>query len=115
MESASHAGKNIFRRALKRAAKEGKSWLLKLLRDIIWRADEWVQRQEVRLRDEAAAVEVSAAALAEVDPVASAAREHAHKRAARAARPRSNRTASSARPRLPRLKYEHGEFVRRNA
>jgi len=65
--------------------------------------DDWIQRQEVRLRDKAAMADVSAVALAkaEVDFVASAAREKTHKRAARVLKPRKSR-----------LVYQGGQFVR---
>lgn len=67
------------------------------LRKIVWVADEWIHRQELAMRQEAGRQEY----IAEVDPVASAARERVHKRSARAARPR-----------LPRLQYKAGEWVR---
>jgi hypothetical protein len=97
MESVLIAAKSIFLKLSAACANRLRRWSLKTLRNAIDRADEWCHEQEVRLRDEAA----KPAYLAEVDPVASAARERVHKKTARAARPR-----------LARLKYQHGEFVR---
>jgi len=68
---------------------------LRIARTVTLSVDDWIQKQEVALRQES----VKQEALAEVDPVASAAREKAVRRATRKAR-------------LPRLKYQHGEFVR---
>lgn len=70
---------------------------LRIARAVTLAADDWIQRQEVRLRDNSAVATFQA----EVDPIASAVREKAIRRAARITKPR-----------LPRLKYQHGEFVR---
>jgi hypothetical protein len=74
-------------------------WTLKTLRIALDRADDWLHAKEVALRDEAA----KPALLAEVDPVASRAREKAIKR------------ERKPRARKPRLVYQHGEFVRRES
>lgn len=129
MESVSSAVKNIFRKLCLRigafvAAKalqiRGTIRLrsIKLLRQLIDRADEWCHGLEVLLRHEAAV----AAAKAEVDPVASAARERAIKKLAGVSTGKST-IGNSASPhsrvlrphRLPRLKYRQGEFVRSEA
>jgi hypothetical protein len=68
-------------------------WALRRLRTILDAADEWVHGREVKLRDAATRSEQ----LAAVDPVASAVREKARRRAAR--------------PKLPRLRYDHGSWV----
>lgn len=68
--------------------------LIRCLRSLVWRVDEWVYAQEQKLKGPAIKAEYAA----EVDPVASAAREWVHKKAAR--------------PRLPRLRYEQGSWVR---
>ena len=99
---------------------------MKVLREKMWRlflrtartitltVDDWIQRQEVSLREGAAVAQFQA----EVDPAASAVREKEKKIGGVSAR-KSN-TGSSASPhsralvprRQPRLKYQHGEFVR---
>ena len=70
---------------------------LRIARSITLTVDDWIQVQEVKLRQEAGRQEI----LAEVDPSASAVREKAIRRVARAAKPKQ-----------PRLRYQHGEFVR---
>ncbi len=102
MESVLTAAKDIFRRLAARCGKTLRRWSLKQLRNLLWRVDEWVMKQESRLRDEAAMADTSAVALAkaEVDPVTSAQREKSHRHR------RVNRG-------LSRLKYQNGEFVRR--
>jgi hypothetical protein len=90
-EYARNAFGNIFRSRLKR-------WLIKMLRNAVDRADEWVHRQEVGIREQVAGGREYAA---EVDPVASRKRERA--------------IVKTRRPRLARLKYQHGEFVRSEA
>lgn len=70
-------------------------WTLRRLRAIVWAADEWIHAQEVQLREPAA---VPAAVSDEFNVAKSAARERAHRKAARAAR--------------PRLQYRGGQFVR---
>lgn len=69
-------------------------WTLLRLRSIVDAADEWIHAEEIKLR----APLDPPAPPAEVDRQASAAREKAHKRAAR--------------PRTPRLRYDHGAWVR---
>jgi hypothetical protein len=98
MESVLIAAKSIFLKLSAACANRLRRWSLKTLRNVIDRADEWCHEQEVGFREQAAGNSEYAA---EVDPVASAARERVHKKTARAARPR-----------LARLKYQHGEFVR---
>ncbi len=85
---------------------------MKVLREKMWRlflrtartitltVDDWIQRQEVSLREGAAVAQFQA----EVDPAASAVREKAIRRE------RMPRATRAARP--ARLKYQHGEFVR---
>jgi len=70
---------------------------LRTLRSITLTVDDWIQRQEVLLREPAQKAEFAA----EVDSVASAAREKTHKRAARVPKPSK-----------PRLVYQGGQFVR---
>jgi hypothetical protein len=72
---------------------------LRIVRSITLTVDDWIQAQEVKLRQEAGKQEI----LAEVDPAASAVREKAIKR--------TRRNGSIAKARPPRLKYLHGEFV----
>lgn len=109
-----------------------KRWAIRTLRLILDRADEWLHAQEVRIRDEAA----RPAYVAEVDPAASATREKefrgrrlstqlADGRAAQEPREighvrREARTPFTSIPRrprklMPRLRYESGQFVRREA
>lgn len=76
-------------------------FLLKVARAVIDRADEAVHGWEIHIRAKAAEVDLSTVAWAEVDPVASAAREKQIRKARRA--------------RAPRLRYVHGEFVRGEA
>ena len=74
---------------------------LRLCRWLVDRADEAVHGWEVRLRGKAAMADTSAEARrakAEVDPIASAAREKIVRKARR--------------PRQPRLRYVGGQFVR---
>lgn len=88
---------------------------LRIARAVTLAADDWIQRQEVRLRDTAAMADFQA----EVDPVASAVRERAIKKLGGVSAGKST-IGNSASPhsrklaphRLPRLKYQHGEFVR---
>jgi hypothetical protein len=113
MESAWTAARNIFRKRCARCAKTLKRWSLKQMRNLLWRADEWVLRQEVRLRDEAATADFQSV----VDPVKSATRERARREGAAAVSLRAGEhkpilSAPSRRPRLPRLKYQGGQFVR---
>jgi hypothetical protein len=81
-----------------------RSWSIKCLRSLVWTADEWVHRQEVKLRDASPAAPDRLSDGLQVQPVpavdrkSSAVRERAHKRAAH--------------PRLPRLRYEQGSWVR---
>lgn len=84
-------------------------WTLRRARLALDVADEWIHAQEVRLREQAAIPQ----RLAEVDPIASAARERSHKKSARAVS--SSRTPSRVRPRMPRLVYQAGQFVRRES
>lgn len=91
MESASHAGKYISRNLQSQFRK----WTLKRLRSLVWFLDEWIHRQEIAMRQDAAREQLTE----ELHPVASAARERAA-----VCRPRAKR--------IPRLKYQHGEFVR---
>jgi hypothetical protein len=72
-------------------------WALKKLRAIVWAADEWLHKQELQMRQDAARKEH----LTEVDPAASAARERV-----------SKKPASKPRARRPRLIYQHGYWVR---
>ena len=69
-------------------------WTLRRLRAIVWAADEWIHAQEIKQRETAAPAAVSN----EFNVAQSAARERAHRKAARAAR--------------PRLRYQGGQFVR---
>jgi hypothetical protein len=80
---------------------------LRRARAIVDAADEWIHAQEMELIKPAQVRET----LAEVDVVASAARERVHKRTTRAARPRL-RQGSGGQARQPRLKYQGGQFVR---
>ena len=79
---------------------------LQALRTVTLAVDDWIQREEVKLREpftlrtEGAA---RAAALAEVEPIASKKRERAQRQARRAIKPA-----------FPRLRYQHGTFVRQN-
>jgi hypothetical protein len=115
MESVLIAAKSIFLKLSAACANRLRRWSLKTLRNVIDRADEWCHELEVRLRDEAA----KPAYAAEVDPAASAARERSIKKLGGVSAGKSI-TGSSASPhsrvlgphRLPRLKYQHGEFVR---
>jgi hypothetical protein len=75
-------------------------WALKKLRMIVWAADEWLHKQELQMRQDAARKEH----LAEVDPAASAARERV-----------SKKSAHKPRARRPRLVYQGGQFVRRES
>jgi len=110
-ESVLTAGKNTFRRLCAQFGKTLRRAFVKMLRNAIWRADEWCHEQELKLRQEAELRQ----SLAEVDPTASAAREKAHKRAAL----QSSGQARAARPLhpelrrgRPRLVYQAGQFVR---
>jgi hypothetical protein len=80
-----------------------KMWAWKLFlrtaRAITLTVDDWIQRQEVALRGASVVAEFQA----EVDPVASAAREKVIRR---------ERKPRVVRPKPARLKYQHGEFVR---
>jgi hypothetical protein len=98
MESVLTAAKNIFRKLFDQSRSNAKSWLLRLLRSAIWKADEWIHAQELKMREDRAKPE----SLAAVDPANSAAREGVHK-------------ARAARPRPPRMKYVAGQFVRNGA
>jgi hypothetical protein len=87
---------------------------LRIARSVTLTVDDWIQRQEVALRDQLAVPVFQA----EVDPVRSAVREKAIKKSGGVSAGKSN-TGISASPhsrvlvphRLPRLKYHHGEFV----
>ena len=92
---------------------------LRTARAITLAADDWIQRQEVALRDKAAVP----AFQAEVDPVQSAAREKIlRKTKSGGVSAGKSNIGSSASPhshvlaphRLSRLKYHHGEFVRQS-
>ena len=107
---------NTFRKLCARFGKTLRRVSLRILRNALDRADEWVRAQEIELRQEARKQEV----LAEVDPAASRAREHSIKRsgAVRGGLLNGAGEMASIRPRakaLPRLKYQHGEFVRSGA
>ena len=93
MASVMISAKLIFLKRCELSRKTLRRWLLTRMRNMLWRADEWIQKQEVCLRDEA----MKPAYVAEVDPIQSRKRE---------------RTARAARPRMTRLKYQHGEFVK---
>lgn len=88
-------------------------WTLRRARLALDVADEWIHAQEVRLREQAAIPQ----RLAEVDPIASAVRERAVLAARQnndKAQRKLNRMAVGVKPmRLPRLRYEAGQFVRR--
>ena len=101
MESVKDAAKRFLKNAANACRKSLRRWALKTLRNLIDRADEWLHEKEVGMRQEARKQEF----LAEVDPVASEAREKAIKRVRK---PR----ALHPEPRRPRLVYQHGEFVR---
>ena len=76
-------------------------WTLRTLRTIVWAADEWILKQEQAIRDETEKPESQIAGyLAAVDPKASAARE------------RIVRKARASKPKMPRLIYQHGNWVR---
>lgn len=66
---------------------------LRALRAATWTVDDWIQRQELTLREPAERAEAAKT----VDRKASAARE---------------RQIRARRPKLPRLRYEAGQFVR---
>jgi hypothetical protein len=70
-------------------------WMLRQLRELIWRADEWVHVQEVRLRDEAAMANTKT----EIDPIASNARERVI-------------VAARRKQKTSKLRYVGGEFIR---
>lgn len=76
-------------------------WIVRRLRAAVWAADEWIHAQELKLSAQRDGGRQPVAPPAEFDRKASAAREKAHKRAARAAR--------------PRLIYQGGQFVRKEA
>jgi hypothetical protein len=162
MESVQSAEKSIFLSARK--------WSLRMLRNALDRADEWVHEQEVAMRQEAGKQEI----LAEVDPAASAAREReweelgarsgyvpigaggdgiqsrpprlvvfddcktpgkttqlrllsklpacppldataSHRDRSTGAGPRLSAVRTGPRRQMPRLKYQHGEFLRTEA
>jgi hypothetical protein len=65
---------------------------LRALRAVTLAVDDWIQRQEVALREKTAVAQFQA----EVDPVQSRKRE---------------KVSRAAKPRRPRLVYQHGEFV----
>lgn len=75
---------------------------IRMLQSLVWRADEWLHAQEIKLREPAPAAVIARAAAPdpEFDVKASAARERIVKK------------ARAASPRHPRLKYQHGEFVK---
>jgi uncharacterized protein YraI len=73
MESVATAARNISRKLYAACANKVKRWSLSFLRNLIWRADEWVHAQEQKLRADASRAEYAA----EVDPVVSAVRERA--------------------------------------
>lgn len=73
---------------------------LRIARAVTLAADDWIQRQEVRLRNTTAMADFQA----EVDPIASAAREKVIRR--------ERKPRTQARPKLARLKYQQGQFVR---
>jgi hypothetical protein len=124
MGFAKSATKSIFR--IGAAARQSLRRLsLRWLRKALDRADELLHAQEVKLREEAA----RPALLAEVDPAASRKRELALKEIAgvsaagcssvpvtrdktTGARPRLSAVRMGPRRQTPRLKYQHGEFVR---
>jgi hypothetical protein len=90
---------------------------LRTAREITLTMDDWIQRQEVSLREGAAVAQFQA----EVDPVASAAREKSYRIVHDGVTTGGKTTpleilhARSGKPRvarLARLKYQHGEFVR---
>lgn len=54
MESVWTAAKNFFRKLFDRSGKKLQNWSLRLLRSLIWRADEWCWRQEQALKLEPA-------------------------------------------------------------
>jgi hypothetical protein len=125
MDSVWTAVKSISRKLCAVCANRLRRWSLKMLRNAIWRADEWCHEQEVRLREEAA----RPAFQAEVNRVQSAKREHALKKlpacppldatapavAGKTTGARRRLSAASMAPRrqFPKLKYQHGEFVSR--
>jgi len=71
-----------------------KSWrlFLRALRAVTLTVDDWIQRQEVALREKSTVAQFQA----EVDPVQSRKRE---------------KVSRATKPRRPRLVYQHGEFV----
>ena len=79
-----------------------RNFALRLMRRLVDRADEWLHEREL---------EIAGAAIARREAVP-AARSDEFDRKASAARERARR---AARPRQPRLVYQHGEFVRREA
>jgi hypothetical protein len=78
--------------------REGNLWrplkrtMLRLVRDALWRADEWIQREEAKLQDAA----IARREIAVVDPAASRLREQAQSRERRAASPRTVSVLSGA-------------------
>lgn len=107
MESVWTAVKSTFQKRCAQFGKTLRRVSLKVLRNAIWRVDEWCHEQELKLRQEAERQEL----LAEVDPVASRARE----RSGRATRerifeklPACPRLRPASRP--PQLRYKNGEF-----
>lgn len=133
MEFVKPAKQFIFRIA---AAAAKSLWRISIrtLRKALDRADDWCHAQEVKLRDQAA----RPAYLAAVDPAASATRERnlkparirtfpvsspntalfcgtetsGHSRASRKSQTLGNRSGGRLQKHMPRLKYQHGEFVR---
>jgi hypothetical protein len=83
MEFVTTAVKSTFRKLSLAYVNGARRWSLRLLRNLIWRADEWVHAQEVAMRQEATTNHESRITNHEFDPAASAARERATVRARR--------------------------------
>jgi hypothetical protein len=119
MESVWTAVKSTFRKRSVPFGKTLRRWSLKTLRNAIDRADTWCHRQEVGFREQVAGNSEYAA---EMDPVASALREkHRSGQAAYTIVWDGCKTAGKTTPlqlavrrHVPRLKYQHGEFVEVN-
>lgn len=74
MESVWTAAKNFSRKLFDRSGSKLRNWSLRLLRSLIWRADEWCWRQEQALKPEVGDQKLDP----EYDPAASRIRERAH-------------------------------------
>lgn len=85
---------------------------LRVLRDLVWRADEWIHTQEIRLRDSLA--EREAKRLPARPPIGCSSASLTNRRKTTGAAPRLSAVSMGRRRQTPRMVYQHGEFVRRN-